>query len=101
MYVRQSALCLRLITYVFINGFHSNFAYAFIPTMMGIVNGQKSIINHRVTALVKVKKMFLACSSFTIWSITMKFQKINQSNKSSILAKKFYHPRLSALTLGL
>ena len=33
MYVRPSALRFRSITEVFVNGFHSNFAYAIVPTM--------------------------------------------------------------------
>ena len=47
------------------------------------------------------KNMFLASSSFTIWSIMMKLHKNDQSNKSSIFAQKFCHLRLSALALGL
>ena len=42
---------------------------------LGFVNGQLSIIYHRVMALVNVQKMFLASSSFTIWSIMMKLHK--------------------------
>ena len=53
---------------------------------LGIVNGQISIIYHRVMAVVNVQKWFLASSSFTIWSITMKRHKNDRSNKSSILA---------------
>ena len=43
---------------------------------LGIVNGQISIIYHRVMALVNVYKWFLASSSFTICSIMMKRRKI-------------------------
>ena len=48
-----------------------------------------------------VQKWILASSSFTSWSILMKLHKNDQSNKSSILAQKFCHLRLSALALGL
>ena len=68
---------------------------------LGIVNGQISIIFHSVMALVNVQKMVLASSSFTIWSIMMKLHKNDRSNKSSTLAQKFCHLRLSALGLGL
>ena len=47
---------------------------------LGVINGQISIINHRVMALVNVQKMFLASSSFTIWSIMMKRYKNDRSN---------------------
>ena len=53
---------------------------------LGIVNGQISIIYHRVMALVNVQKLFLASSSFNIWSIMMKLHKNDRRNKSSILA---------------
>ena len=52
----------------------------------GIVNGQISIIFHRVMALVNVQKWFLASSSYSIWSIMMKLHKNDRSNKSCTLA---------------
>ena len=53
---------------------------------LGIVNGQISIIYHRVMALINGQKIVLASSSFTIWSIMMKLHKNDQSNKSFLLA---------------
>ena len=68
---------------------------------LGIVSGYISIIYNRATALVNIQKWFLDSSSFIIRSSIMKLHKNDQSNKSSILAEKFCHPRLSALALGL
>ena len=57
-YIRPSALRFRSITKVFINGFHSNFAYAFVLRIsLGIVNGQISLINLRVMALVNGQEL--------------------------------------------
>ena len=53
---------------------------------LGIINGQITIIYHRVMALVNVRKMVMASSSFTIWSIMMKLHKNDGSNKSCLLA---------------
>ena len=55
-------------------------------------------------ALVNVQKNGFGpqnSSSCTIKSIMMKLHKNDQSKKSSILAEKFCHLRLSALALGL
>ena len=51
-----------------------------------IVDGQISIIYHRVVALVSIQKMVFASSFFTVWSIMMKFH-IN--NQNFVLARKF------------
>ena len=63
--VRPSALHFRSITSVFINGFHSNCAHKFIPTLE-IVNGQILIIYHRVMKLVNARKMFLPPIPFLV-----------------------------------
>ena len=47
---------------------------------LGIVNGHISIIYYSVMTLVNLQKMFLASSSFTIWSIFMKLHKNDRSN---------------------
>ena len=85
------------------NGFHFRFCICICTNTvsLGIVNGQISIIYHRVMALVTVQKSFLASSSFMIWSIMMKLHKTDRSIKNSILVQKFCHLRLSALALGL
>ena len=55
------------------------------------INGQISIIYHRVMALVNVKKMiFLASSFFTICSILMKLHKNDLTDKSFVLAQKVF-----------
>ena len=69
---------------------------------LGIVIGDK--FRQFITELWRLsmyKKWFLASSSFTIWNIMIKRHKYDRSNKSSILAKKYCHLRLSALAVGL
>ena len=70
---------------------------------LGIVNGQISIIYHRVLALVNVPKngFWPLVPLLIIGSIMMKLHKNARNNKSSILAYKFCHLRLSALALRL
>ena len=56
---------------------------------LGIVNGQISIIYHRVLALVNVRKkngFWPLVPLLIIWSIMMKLHKNARNNKSSILA---------------
>ena len=87
-YVRPSALCFRSITKVFINEFHSNFAYIFVSRMsrLGLLMGKLRQFITELWHLSMVKKWFLASSSFTIWSIMMKLHKNDRSNKSFLLA---------------
>ena len=55
---------------------------------LGIVNGQISIIYHRVLALVNVQKngFWPLVPLLIIWSIMMKLHKNARNNNSSILA---------------
>ena len=60
MYVCLSALRFRSITEVFINGFHSNFAYAFVPRMshLGLLMGKFRLFITELWHLSMVKIMF-------------------------------------------
>ena len=54
--IHPSAHRFRSMTEVFSNGFHSNCTCTNC-VLLGIVNGQISIINHRVMALVNIPEM--------------------------------------------